>query len=169
MIDYIHYHTSTEVLKQLDKIFDERKDAVKNGEVLDVELFKQIFNVTGFFGRSKFTPSDILTVEDLLVETKFRGMELFMTAYSFLGKLRMQGGKVRKGFKADFSWYVIATSKLLTLEALISLMGELLDHRFARNTRIFMMDVDYYREEFKRLIRLNPHVNDEIKLWVELQ
>jgi hypothetical protein len=169
MIDYIHYHTSTEVLKQLDKIFDERKDAIKNGEVLDVKLFKQIFNVTSLFGRSKFTPSDILAVEDPCIEVKRHGMELFMTAYSLSGKLRMQGGKVRKGFRTEFSWYVIATSKLLNLEALISLMGELSDHRFARNTRIFMMDVDYYREEFKRLIRLNPHVNDEIKLWAELQ
>jgi hypothetical protein len=166
---YVHAHTSTETLQEIDAIIDEVKDDIKKNKKIDIEAFKKVYSIYSLFRNNHYVNDDIISIEEPEVLASFSQMELFMTVYKLNCKLRVSNRKRRVGVSANFIWYALATSKLLTINALSRLMAEIDDTRFSRNMALFLIDHSEWKEKIKQVVMLNPNITDEIRLWLQLQ
>jgi len=167
--NYVHAHTSTETLQEIDAIIDEVKNNIEKNKKIDIEVFKKVYSTYSLFRNNQYVNNDIISIEEPEVLVSSTQMELFMTVYKLNCKLRVTNRKRRVGISANFIWYALATSKLLTINALSRLMAEIDDHRFSRNMSLFLIDNSEWKEKIKQVVMFNPYINEEIKLWLELQ
>jgi hypothetical protein len=158
MYPYVHEHTSTETLQQIDKILDEVRDDVKNNGV-DLELFKKVYG----------NDNMLLSVEEPKVEISFNMSELFTTAYDMKVKCRIDGRKYRKKFTAKFMYYALSKSSSVTINALSRILAEVDDSRFFRNMRNFWISKNEYKQGLIRAALINQNITDEVRLWLTLQ
>jgi hypothetical protein len=168
---YVHNHTSTETLKEIDAILDEVKNEINEKKNIDLEIFKKVYSIYSLFRNNQHVNSNIISIEDAKVRGSFNRMELFMTVYTLECKLKIANRKNRVGISPDFIWYALATSKLLTIDALSRLLAEIDDSRFIRNMGLFTVDrpQSEWKEKLKKVVMLNPNVTEDLKLWLQLQ
>jgi hypothetical protein len=166
---YVHEHTSTKTLQEIDAILDEVRDDIKKNKKIDIGVFKKVYSVYSLFKNNQHVNDDIISIEEPEVLTSFKQMELFMTVYKLNCKIRISNRKRRVGVSLNFIWYALATSKLLTINSLSRLIAEIDDTRFSRNMGLFLIDNSEWKEKIKQVALLNPNITDDIKLWLELQ
>jgi len=169
--NYVHNHTSTETLQEIDSILDEVKKEVNENKNIDVKIFKKVYSIYSLFINNQHISDKIISIEDAEVRGSFNRMELFMTVYTLECKLKIANRKNRVSISPDFIWYALATSKLLTINALSRLLAEIDDSRFARNMGLFSVDRPQleWKEKLKRAVMLNPNIAEDMKLWLQLQ
>jgi hypothetical protein len=170
---YAHEHTSTETLKQLDAMFDEMRENIKNKKI-DLDSFKKVYSIYNWYKNNTTILGEshnIQSLEDLGFSYNSSGMELFSTAFYINAKVRISGRKYRVSFSAPAIWYILATTKLLSMESIQAIMNELKDHRFFRNSSIWLAldNSPIYIDKLKKILRLNPNIGDDLRLWIELQ
>jgi hypothetical protein len=168
---YVHNHTSTETLQEIDAILDEVKKEVNEKKNIDVKIFKEVYSIYSLFRNNQHISDNIVSIEDAEVKGSSNRMELFMTVYTLECKLKIANRKNRVSISPDFIWYAFATSKLLTINALSRLLAEIDDSRFARNMGLFSVDrpQSEWKEKLKSAVMLNPNIAEDMKLWLQLQ
>lgn len=157
-MNYVHAHTATETLQQIDKMIDGVIDELKVKPV-DPEFFKKVYEID----------HDITSVEDVRTDISFNMSELFSTAHTIECKLRIPNRQRRKSVSAILMLYVLATSKDITLNAIGRILAEIEDHRFKRNMRNPWLSAAEWKQKFISKALMNEHLTDDIRLWLELQ
>jgi predicted RND superfamily exporter protein len=157
-MSYVHAHTATETLQQIDKMIDNVILELKTKPV-DPEFFKKVYQ----------TEYDITSVEDIETVISFNMAELFVTAHDIKCKVRVPGRKYRRSVRALLMFYVLATSKDITLDAIGRIIAEIDDSRFKRNVHNFWIATDEWRRIFINKALMNEHLTEDVRLWLELQ
>lgn len=151
----------------MDNVIDDGKN-IKN---IDIELFKKVYTKFSIFKNNGIVYKNIILIEDPeIVPNTYKGWELFLTAYVLKCKITTDTSRRRSHVSPLAIWYILATSKLITLNVVDRLFAEINDYRFKLFIRIW---TDNFTEKFRELLKdvllLNPYLTDEVRLWVTLQ
>jgi hypothetical protein len=100
--------------------------------------------------------------EDITTETK---SDFYMIKYNLELETKVRHKKYKNGFSMKLMWYVLADAAL-SMETVLHLYDEIGDPDFAKSIKDFRNN---YKMIFLKVLRLNPSLSDDIKLWLEFQ
>jgi hypothetical protein len=173
---HAHENTTAETFKELDEIFLDKINSIKNNkEKVDSELFQKILRIHLWFeNNTTILINDIVSVDDAkVVSDGLKGIELFSTAIFIECKVLLKGRKRRVTVRINLFWYILATSKLLTLNSVSKLYSELDDFSFYKSMGIMGYQREIWKSKFMSILALNDNIrsedNKEIELWLKLQ
>jgi len=168
MYNYTKQQSSIETLQEVNRMIEESR----NTEKIDIELFKKVYSIFTIFKNNSIVYKNIISIEDpeLAAPGYLGGWELFLTSYVLKCKIKTDSSKRRAYVSPSAIWYILATSKFITLNVVDRLFAEVQDYRFKSYTRIWYENFNNkFKEILKEIILLNSYITDEVKLWVKLQ
>jgi hypothetical protein len=167
----IKYETSIEDLQAMDGIFDNVRPDIE-AQRLDLETMKQVYRRMPLYYKM-LNWSKVEKVDRISFTINGLGGELFSTAYVMSAMFKLDDKRKFKRYEFDTIWYALAKAPEITMGIAKRVLDEVGDNRYYRNKGIHILDWGGGTNEWKKyavdVMKMNPSLTDEVRLWLELQ
>jgi hypothetical protein len=164
------YNTEMETFKEMDALMDNVRPDL-DAQKLDLKTLSRVYRRMPLYYRF-IEWNSITDFKSVKTSVYPLGGELFSTCYTFSCLIKSPSYKKFRRIDFDMIWYALAKAPGISFGVANRVLDEVGDDRYFRNKGIFPSDGGEFaawRKFAVDIMKMNPNLTDEVRLWLELQ
>jgi hypothetical protein len=164
------YDTEMGTFKEMDALMDNVRPDL-DAQKLDLDTLNKVYRRMPMYYRF-IEFGRITSYKGIEVSVHPLGGELFSTSYTFSCLIKSPNYKKFRRIEFDTIWYALAKAPAISFGVAKRVLDEVSDNRYFRNKGLLPIEdreVDSWRKYAVNVMKMNPNLTDDVRLWLELQ